>query len=1654
MEDITFDRLQSEFELVISQIEDIVARKDIESAKKVLKQIEELVSNEEHVPLDDVEGYDHVLHKLLDNIRGKILIAEIAPNDPELQDLLNQNKENDDRINEIKARLELLRNTDGTVFVEASELDILIVDIQRQIEQLRRRTREPGVSQETIEILNAQITELESFSRELLSIEYTHGEANTQDIDKQIEEKKKEIKDLEDRIKNLGENDGRTTGEEPAEETGFSLEVIEMVNRINDLNNQIASNSAEIENMEEDFLNADKQRYDWLVNDTENAKKELSELRTRLEEVSPEAVKIMNDLEAANSQLKMVVVEMELYEERNPSVSEDETQEYNKNAEEKSRLEQEIAKLKGLLRPRTNADRSTSQPNQNQERIEELAKRIKELEGEISQLSNEEKDLQRFLDENDAEEVFIDDGNVAQGLPSREEQVRQIIEKYEAKIGFKLDPSMYEVLDDVASGDVERTNSYTDEPGTYFRVVVNKAKVQARLNEIRNQIEQKNKEKSSLEKEIDDIQNGRNSGQSDERKKLEEDLVNKRKELEELEKQKESIRKNGDKSKLVIEKESYIRMLEIKINYLKMRLQTAKDRGSEEDVQRYTEQIRTIEAQITTIRSGRVDNSDEIDKLTKELEEREAKKKEIEEKIKKIKDEKGLEGGELDLEKEARRIGDKIFKTAKIRKELESRGYTRDDFLSFYEQGREKTYQRIKELKEAYLKIKPEMENAIIEESGKMFHDDENPDVGLHRQVEAAQGNEAELIKVFEKIRKNLIKAGHEDALKKAGITGEVKTKEQADVVYGICNKIIEVIRDNYAEQAKRIEKEVLEHRNNLKVFDREIEILKKEKEAIKISQGGAEELLAEAKKEKDFRKRQLRATMYGDPELEKEWDERISRFISHKKAEGKTITYKDESGKLVSVNVDTIETYPELQDDAYFLNIEDYKAYTELTSLYDKKGLGAVKGYIDINSHEYDEYRALIEAGKTAEADKWLEGMIAAKRDYINTYHGFTNQHAVKAAVLRTAGSTLEQMLPVSGNLPLQTKLKNGLINAGRFMMIKVPKFSRQDSDGNKVSGFAEIAGGVLTTATDLLVIGGLGFAAYAGGLAGLVPAALYYGAKGIVTGANVLAGKRIQKKYSEEIKNNTPTLRKATAGDREIARRAYYRDAEKMSGIRSFFRAKLDRLPFLAKRAAETEEKILKRQEAAIDETVDTRVDNVIIDSTKNAKVAEQNQNIRIERQKEEARSAGTYNDIVRDPDSVDKEQAAATIAQNAAIHAARPEAKRMDVNPTSTVQRTEKYTKDDVEYGKTSELKELEDEGGTASVASITEEQKHRAAKERQDMINAVSTIVVAGALKGAYDFFKDGLSREVEVPDPDGTKEMTLKEWKDKKIQREVQDYKDVTTVDVDKSKKLSDYQYTDETRVDTYTAPYSSKPVQRGTDYDAVAFRWEHNGKQGEMSMAEAGSNFRIGHGGHVQYSTNMKIQDGGITEQLQELSRINPSHYQRMLSENGLSGAPIEDVVKAVESGKIQMYTQTGKLEGWGGYLGGAVKETVTQVPNGTKNIDIFVRDFDPIVVTVPDPNAVKTITKPIWDPEILAEAGKEALEGVKRGLIIGAVGKVIDEAGNIGSTTRYMDEPGIDIRTKDFLLNSKKADEGVDKYNRKYRLGKYAKGGHEEDNR
>ena len=1654
MEDITLERLQNEFDEAISQIDDIVARKDIDAARQVLEQVAELVSNEEHIPLDDVEGYDHILHKLLDNIHGVIEIAEVVPEDPRLQALIREREEIDIRIREIDEELETLRNTDGEVTINITERRYLITNIKTRITRLTKSLDNPNLSEEEITRINEEITELEAYLKEILEIQFTRNEADTTEIDAEIAEKEKEIEELEKRIAELGDDDGRgTTGNGE----GYSQEVIDMANEINNLRAQIAMYDVDIEAYEERFPSVDEmdtQENNENMRNREEAQRKLDELLERLREVSPEAWEIVsaggtlptrdeNQNQARIDELNVEIDDLQA-QMRQAAVARQRAREDGNEQEEayaSSEYNRLVILINERIKERDSLIASTLSTN-NQERIDEINKRLQELETEIEALTNEINSLEtldRFFTENtivvEEGEIVVGDGVEAEGLPM-DAQVDTIIKEFEKEHNIKLDRSMYDVVWSGASGDVERDNDFTDEVGTPFKVVIHMDKVREKIEELKRQLDEKNKEKADLEKERDDLQNGKggrggNGGgsrnTSDEKKKLEEELARKKKELSNLKRRRASMIKNGDRTSIRIERESYIRMLEIRIEYLKMRLRTAEQKGDKRSIKKLTQEINMYELKIQDIRIGRTDNSERISELLSEKEKLITRRKEIDIEIQEIKGQKGITGDKLDLEEEAHKIGDKIFKTAEIRKELESRGYTREDFLSFYEQGRERTHQRIVEMNAEVDKITQDM----IKEMQDILHDDETG-VGLHQQLEAAGDNETERFKVLEKMRKNFISSGREQMLVDAGITGEITTKEMADKLEALWNG--RTTQYEAVLQGKR--EEISEHEENMKVFKREIERIHHEMAAIKLAEGGTEELIERGEEEKKLRERQLRASMHGDPDLEKEWDERARRFISHKKPDGKKITYKNADGQEVEVNVDTVEDYEQLEDDAYFLNISEYKKYLEMTSLYDKAGLDAVKAVMDMSGPEFDEYHSLAQTDQ-AKADEWLEHMVAEKKEYVKTHNGFTNFHEVRAAVWRTAGSTLEQMLPVTGDLPTQTKLKNAAINTGRFFMLRMPKFSRIDSDGNKVPN---VLGGVVTTAADAAVIGGVAAAAITAGPVGLIPLGVYYGAKGIVTIGNVVRGRIERNRYKDEIESNLPTLGHATERDREVARREFYRDKEHYSGVRSWFRAKLDKY-ILRDRAAKTEEKIIQRQKAAVDATIDGHTTNV----SENVRRAEENQAIREKRTRDEVMSAGTYNDLVRDPDSADKEQVAAIAAQNAAVRAERPDAKRADVNPTSTVQRKDKYEKSDVEYEKTQDLEKMRSKGATASVATFTMAQKYQARKEIQDAINRVTTMILTAAGNAAVSFIRGKLwgTRDKEVPDPDATKEVKRQEHYTDKETREVPVTKKVKVKEVDDSKGIGDLKYDPKNYDNTYGIGPNGTVGKNG-DIDAFVVRWKSpDGVEREWSISEAWTHIKAGH--HVHSSTNADISNMSLEDLLKELAKSDPTGYKNFTSDQGLTGKSFEDIAKYLleHKGGTRMFGQTSKMEGWSEIVGGGLKESTVEKVVGSKTVTEMVDKVREVVDVVPDPDATKIIQESFLDPWL-------AVKAVRDGAILGAAATGIEAIQEAAQGT-YHKNPGQLHKLTPRLAVSRIADAAIDKYDREHGIGKYARQGKEE---
>ena len=81
MEEITMERLLTNFNEVVNEFRQLVDNKDIAGVKKALSEVEGLLAKEQGIELDRPEDtpFDHVLHHFLGSIGGFIEKEEIIP---------------------------------------------------------------------------------------------------------------------------------------------------------------------------------------------------------------------------------------------------------------------------------------------------------------------------------------------------------------------------------------------------------------------------------------------------------------------------------------------------------------------------------------------------------------------------------------------------------------------------------------------------------------------------------------------------------------------------------------------------------------------------------------------------------------------------------------------------------------------------------------------------------------------------------------------------------------------------------------------------------------------------------------------------------------------------------------------------------------------------------------------------------------------------------------------------------------------------------------------------------------------------------------------------------------------------------------------------------------------------------------------------------------------------------------------------------------------------------------------------------------------------------------------------------------------------------------------------------------------------------------
>lgn len=920
----------------------------------------------------------------------------------------------------------------------------------------------------------------------------------------------------------------------------------------------------------------------------------------------------------------------------------------------------------------------------------------------------------------------------------------------------------------------------------------------------------------------------------------------------------------------------------------------------------------------------------------------------------------------INVEEKAKEIGEHIFKTAQIRRELAEREVSREEFLAFYQAGIEKTREQQRQLISDYENLNNECGN---------LHVDPDSEETLLDQLNAAQeSGDADRIKeVYEKIRRRFIEIGREDNLATMGLDHELTTPEDVDNM----KQFYENYMQYYQTAKTAMQNSSNELRENLAIFSREINRIKQEEKSIELAGGETpDEIQAKANERKDLRKKLLEATMVPmgeeltdeQKELLDSWQEASDRFLS--KVTTKPFRYIDSDGVEKEIEIDTIDVsdYPEYEKDIEFLGIPAYKENLEMVSAYRESGDPRVFG-----SRVYEAYQRA-EENEEGSGNRIIEAVMADKQKYIETFNGVPNPHKVKYENWKTAGSTLKGMKPVSRDLPMPTRAKNAVENAFRFLGIRVPKFTKLNEKGEEVK---DIAGGVGTLVTDGLVIGAVGVTAATLGPAVAVAG---YAAKGLVTLGNKIRARVEYSKHKDEIDGNLPVLRQSDKDSREVARKEYYREQGNNRFV-SWAKAKADRY-FTKNRARETEGKIVEKLSQEYAETEDARTTAII----QNVEIAKQNQEARLKRQKQVAMGANTYNDIVRDSGTMFKEdgsldedrmnEATAAIARNAALESVRPGRGKEDVNATSTVDRMARYVKDDEEIEQTAGLNQDAFKVVGGPVSAITAEQIYTGRKQKVDRVNKVLTLITTGALKFGYTAFKDGFIR-TDTIHHDAQTQDTIVHHDAQYDEVEVPIYEE----QLDTSKTLEEI-----------TQMNSGKDISR---YYSVS-----GGKRGEEIITLQGDEkitaAWVDNGS--KWGTGISDKSGltapTLTDRVADASLIGPNGVLRQdatLQEvlDNL-GCTAEDLV----NGKVAFSLDE---QGWG--FGDKLVESLTkQVQVGTEIQTQLVKDAWDETVT--------TVIKDAWDETITTYAPELARKALIDGLAVGAGIGVADQMHEAFQTT------------------------------------------------
>ena len=1547
--DITMERLLDDFEGVISQINDIVARKDIQAARRAMEQIAEIVAADNpDVELDTRAdpNMDHVLHELLSRINGVIetkgqrtyVIDETEEGrqvEEELHIIDTEIDQIDIEINNIRRAGKRTRTVAiGDDETETAE-DKTITELNRRIEELTRRRSElqaqfsnPEVTDGTAIIreiaqLNTDIAELESQRDKLIAQAKAAPNVDIDELTRQITELRRQRQEHESSRDNVQKTISSIREEldsiyiksesysEIARDKDFLKNnpgVWEKVGKKGDILKFNINGS--LQNIE----------YDPYIHSLSGDFDGLGVLREIVPELQSRVIELRRSLEASEKQL----------EEENDSI----LSLVNKEKELEAQIE---------------AARTTRTQNTH-DRIIALEEEIAELEAQKNELNKSNPNAN------------IDELN------------RQIAELRQQAIAI--------------SDDIKEVN-HEDNPSA-AQVVVN---LRAQRQEIYDKI-------TGLEAQLEAAKATRNPDPKDRINQIDQEIEAKRKELHDLLKT-----LVPDKSAAIAEIDEKLKALKNKARILGEDLAKLKGQDelyaktydllvqTNEEIRRLEEErINLLQVSTTRTKRGPTKILKGDSKLTEEqqirikrlLERKQQlllRRKEV---VKQVRKHQKViitgEGEKYDLTKVSRELGDPFFKTHEIRQALAERGVTDEDYLRFYDEGIAKFNERQVQLNGQLNALKQELKGIIVGPNQENY-------ITLLKDEKTSKEDK---LKILEAIRKNFLSnEKFKDQMIEAGFDKEL-TEENMDKFKEFFDKYTQ----NTTLVMRGIQSEMKEIAFNIRVLEHEKDSITRGQQAERDAEDGGKRIKADAEADKKLRDEQIETTMFGNPKMEEKWDETVKRFYNHRQTADRTFEITKADGTVVKINFDTIGAYEGRDADAHFLNLDDYKRFLELTTAYDnaekeEQGLGLklVKEHFDFftdNPNFKAAYeKILAEQGEEA-ADRLLLEYINEKKEYVKTFHGLTNREAVKYATLKTAGSTLTAMRPVRGNLPVPVKMGNAVSNVFRFAGLRLPHFTKIDAEGKKVP---TIKSGIGTILTDALVIGA-GALAISTGPVGIATWAAAYGVRGAVTAGNVIAARGYYKKHKDVIDAGLPTLAEPPEYTKEVARRDFYRQQimdetgkPEVGLIRQFttwVHAKSDRLPFRKAARKATHDAIVEKQQSAMHEEIDGNATERVEATQRNAEQSRANREIRDRNRQAEARSQVTYNSVFRDSEvrnnpEENMDGMTSNVAVNAAIRS-RGSTLRVDV-AKGTVGTAEqvgagRYKKPEETLEQTQGMEVVPDKASTMTAnTAITEEEHYQGEKEHRDFWNRVITAVGAAAAGMAIRY---GYTRFMErrMTDP-GTQETTTmkhhdeevtKEWVDgqtttKNVETEVPDY--ATQYD------LQGHTLEDVTRANAgrqVTGYYSVSGGQRGPEQitlsgnERITAMWQDDGTRWGTGVGDtAGLNQ---HTGFIDRTVSQAFMDGnGVMRQ----------------------GLKVEDLAQAVGQGKVDPATLQGTYVSLGDNHWVSLQELMSGM---TKQVQVGSHiEMVPTEVVEPGQWVDKII--PAWDEPITVPGTPPTYEDV-----------------------------------------------------------------------